>query len=97
MTVSPDSMTLGIDVGGTFTDVLALDHRHGALTALKVPSTGAEPARAVLQGLAQLPSQALHSTIIHGTTAATNSVLEGKGARTALITTRNFRDILEMI
>jgi N-methylhydantoinase A len=89
-------MTIGIDVGGTFTDVVALDHHSGVLTALKVPSTGGELARGVLDGLEQLPPEARHSTIIHGTTVATNAVLEGKGARTALITTRGFRDVLEI-
>jgi N-methylhydantoinase A len=90
------TVTIGIDVGGTFTDVVALDHCSGALTALKVPSTSGALARGVLDGLAQLPASARRSTIIHGTTVATNAVLEGKGARTALITTRGFRDILEI-
>ena len=96
MTAGQGAMTIGIDVGGTFTDIVALDHHSGVLTALKVPSTGGELARGVLDGLEQLPSEARHSTIIHGTTVATNAVLEGKGARTALITTRGFRDVLEI-
>jgi N-methylhydantoinase A len=96
MTVGQGTMTIGIDVGGTFTDVVALDHDSGVLTALKVPSTSGELARGVLEGLAQLPPPARRSTIIHGTTVATNAVLEGRGARTALITTRHFRDLLEI-
>lgn len=88
--------TIGIDVGGTFTDVVALEHQSGMLTALKVPSSSGELARGVLDGLRQLPPEARQSTIVHGTTVATNAVLEGKGARTALITTRHFRDILEI-
>ena len=96
MTVGQGTVTIGIDVGGTFTDVVALNHHSGRLTALKVPSTSGELARGVLDGLAQLPPEARQSTIIHGTTVATNAVLEGKGARTALITTRGFRDVLEI-
>ena len=96
MTAGQGAVTIGIDVGGTFTDVVALDHSSGELTALKVPSTSGELARGVLEGLAQLPQQAQRSTIIHGTTVATNAVLEGRGARTALIITRNFRDLLEI-
>jgi N-methylhydantoinase A len=96
MTARHGTVTIGIDVGGTFTDVVALDHSRGTLTALKVPSTSGELARGVLEGLAQLPQQAQRSTIIHGTTVATNAVIEGRGARTALITTRHFRDVLEI-
>ncbi len=96
MTVRQGTGIIGIDVGGTFTDVVALDPNSGRLTALKVPSTSEELARGVLDGLVQLPPQARHSTIIHGTTVATNAVLEGRGARTALITTRHFRDVLEI-
>ncbi len=96
MTAGQGAMSIGIDVGGTFTDVVALDHRSGVLTVLKVPSTSGELACGVLDGLEQLPSAARYSTIIHGTTVATNAVLEGKGARTALITTRGFRDVLEI-
>lgn len=91
-----DRMIIGIDVGGTFTDVLALDHNSGSLTALKVPTSGKEPAIGVIKGLEQLSQHARTSTVIHGTTVAANAVLEGRGARTALITTRNFRDILEI-
>ena len=96
MTPWQETYTIGIDVGGTFTDVVALEHSSGTLTALKVPSTSGALARGVLDGLAHLPPQALQSTIVHGTTVATNAVLEGRGARTALITTRHFRDVLEI-
>jgi len=96
MATYQNKMTIGIDVGGTFTDLLALDHDTGELTALKMPSTAGELARGVVNGLEQLPKRARHSTIIHGTTVATNAVLEGRGARTALIVTRNFRDLLEI-
>lgn len=96
MVTNHNKMTIGIDVGGTFTDLLALDHDTGELTALKIPSTAGHLARGVLNGLKQLPQRARHSTIIHGTTVATNAVLEGRGARTALIVTRNFRDLLEI-
>jgi N-methylhydantoinase A len=96
MTAGQGAVTIGIDVGGTFTDVVALDHQSGVLTALKMPSTSGELARGVVDGLQQLPPAARLSTIIHGTTVATNAVLEGRGARTALITTRGFRDVLEI-
>ena len=96
MATNQNKMTIGIDVGGTFTDLLALDHDTGELTALKMPSTAGELADGVVNGLEQLPRRARYSTIIHGTTVATNAVLEGRGARTALIVTRNFRDLLEI-
>ncbi|MDZ4278829.1 MAG: hydantoinase/oxoprolinase N-terminal domain-containing protein, partial [Dehalococcoidia bacterium] len=81
---------LGVDVGGTFTDFLLWDR--GRLAVYKRPSTPDDPARGVLEGLAEAgwaPDEA-----VHGSTVATNAVLERKGARTALITTRGFRDVL---
>ncbi len=84
-------MILGVDIGGTFTDFVAF--HEGRLLVHKQPSTPQDPAAALLAGLAQmdLPSDVL---IVHGTTVATNAVLEGKGARTALIVTEGFRDLL---
>jgi len=90
---------LGVDIGGTFTDV-ALDSAGHRYTA-KVLTTPAAPERGVIAainavlGEARIPASAL-SIIIHGTTLATNALIERKGARTALITTRGFRDTIEI-
>ena len=91
---------IGADVGGTFTDVVALDDRGGIWTH-KVPSTPPHFERAVLTALDQLiphfsAVDRTVSEVAHGTTVATNAVLEHRGARTALITTRGFRDVLEL-
>ena len=91
---------IGADVGGTFTDVVALDDRGGIWTH-KVPSTPPHFERAVLTALDQLiphfsAADRTVSEVAHGTTVATNAVLEHRGARTALITTRGFRDVLEL-
>jgi N-methylhydantoinase A len=97
--------TVGIDVGGTFTDLLLLDDETGAKTPHKTSTTPANPADGVMTGLhdlaqiAGLDAASFFSEIdliVHGTTVATNAVLTGNGARTGLITTEGFRDILEM-
>lgn len=85
---------VGVDVGGTFTDLVALDPGSGVIRSRKVPTTQDAPARAVLDGLLALAPGA--AAIAHGTTIVTNAVVEGKGARTALVTTRGFRDVLEI-
>lgn len=95
---------VGIDVGGTFTDLLITDDA-GRLTPHKTPTTPANPADGVLTGLHEVADLLGRDTreffaeidvIVHGTTVATNAVLTGEGARTGLITTEGFRDILEM-
>lgn len=83
---------IGIDTGGTFTDFVVYDSQSNHLHTFKLPSTPHNPAEAVLQGLARIAAQA--PEVIHGTTVATNALLERKGARTALVTTRGFRDLL---
>ncbi|MGH7082943.1 MAG: hydantoinase/oxoprolinase N-terminal domain-containing protein, partial [Acetobacteraceae bacterium] len=90
---------LAVDIGGTFTD-LALEHR-GKRTTLKVLTTPAAPEQGVLAGVDAIlretglaPSEV--GLVIHGTTLATNAIIERKGARTALITTSGFRDVLAM-
>ena len=87
-------MDIGVDIGGTFTDlVMNLD---GELKLHKLLSTPENPAQAMLTGLNAMSSQTrtkLHR-IAHGTTVATNAILERKGARIAFITTQGFRDIL---
>ncbi len=83
---------IGVDSGGTFTDFIYYNGH--ILTTCKVLSTPQAPERAILQGLQQLGAPLDKSTIIHGSTVATNAVLEGKGARTALVTNRGFADML---
>ncbi len=95
---------IGIDVGGTFTDLVAVDDE-GRTTLAKTPSTPDDPSEGVLQGLEllgeslKLDRAALLQSaerIVHGTTVATNALLEKKGAKTALLTTEGHRDVLEM-
>ena len=95
---------IGIDVGGTFTDLVAIDEI-GVATLAKVPSTPDDPSLGVLAGLAALAAklgrdraEMLGQTerIVHGTTVATNALLERKGARTGLLTTEGHRDVVEM-
>ena len=93
------SVRVGIDVGGTFTDVAVHDTANRTLNSFKIPSTPPKLAQGVVAALAQLRVLAPDATIrdvIHGTTVATNAVLEGRGATTALITTDGFRDVLEI-
>jgi len=92
---------LGIDAGGTFTDFYLVSD-DGKVSVYKLPSTPDDPARAVLQGLDEVRSQVSQpasgkeagTDLVHGSTVATNAIIERKGARTALITTRGFRDVL---
>jgi N-methylhydantoinase A len=87
-------MRVGVDTGGTFTDVIALAD-DGRLQMVKVPSTPDDPSRAIADGLRRL-AVAPGFEVIHGTTVATNALLERRGARTALITTQGCRDVLEI-
>jgi N-methylhydantoinase A len=97
-------MRIGIDVGGTFTDLVAIDDR-GVATLAKVPSTPDDPSRGVIEGLARLAdtlalpiAELLRAAnrIVHGTTVATNALIEGKGARTGMLVTAGHRDVIEM-
>jgi N-methylhydantoinase A len=91
------SINVGVDVGGTFTDFMMVDTATGAFRAAKVPTTVDDRAKGFLEGIHQLdvdPSEI--EWLVHGTTAGTNAVLEHKGARCGLITTRGFRDALEL-
>jgi N-methylhydantoinase A len=91
---------IAADIGGTFTDVAVLS-AGGRLATRKLPSTPANYADAVIDGITGLlgelgsPLEALEE-VLHGCTVATNAILEHKGARTALLTTRGFRDVLEL-
>lgn len=86
---------LGVDVGGTFTDLVWDDGER--LTVAKVPSTPADQAGGVLSGIDRLGVDvSALERFVHGTTVATNAVLERRGARTVLVTTEGFRDLLEI-
>jgi N-methylhydantoinase A len=100
-------LVVGVDVGGTFTDLFVLDEDQGQAQIVKVPSTRGEEARGFMNGvlkIKQAPGSdanvaqpaAMLGTIVHGTTVGTNALLERKTAKTGLITTRGFRDVLEM-
>jgi N-methylhydantoinase A len=110
-TSSNKKLRIGIDIGGTFTDFVIFDPASGNLDSFKIASTPADPSEAVLKGLAFINEQYSetsnqssadrllnieHWDIIHGSTVATNALLERKGARTALITTNGFRDVLQI-
>jgi N-methylhydantoinase A len=92
---------IGIDVGGTFTDVVLLDESTGQVWSTKVATTPQDPAVGALNGLNRIlelsgtPAETI-GFIGHGTTIATNMIIEGKGARAALLTSEGFRDILEI-
>ncbi len=91
------ALRIGVDIGGTFTDLVALDEATGAVTNAKALSTPGDLLEGVLRCVDQagvrLPDCRL---VIHGTTIGINALLEGKGARTGLITTQGFRDVLEI-
>jgi N-methylhydantoinase A len=94
-------MRLGIDVGGTFTDFVLLDDATGQARTFKCLTTPRDPAAAMEEGMRGLMAQAPDyigqlEEIIHGTTLVINAIIERKGARTGLITTAGFRDVLEL-
>src|SRR5579884_4237945 len=95
---------IGIDVGGTFTDLVAVNAA-GRVTLAKAATTPADPSLGVMEGLGLLATDlgrdlatllAETERIVHGTTVATNALLERKGARVGLLTTEGHRDVLEM-
>jgi N-methylhydantoinase A len=95
------SYRLGVDVGGTFTDLLLVDEASGGTWSAKVPSTPADQSIGVLDGLERVcakagisPTQIDH--VMHGTTVATNTVLTGTGAKCGLVTTRGYRQVLQI-
>ncbi len=93
-TSSATSLLIGIDVGGTFTDFTFSQAGH--LRVFKLPTTPQDQRRAIKDGLDRIESGPGLPAIVHGTTVATNALLERKGARTALITTRGFKDVLQI-
>ncbi|MSO93341.1 MAG: hydantoinase/oxoprolinase family protein [Rhodospirillales bacterium] len=89
--------TIGIDVGGTFTDLAVLDGESGQIRVAKVPTTPADPAQGFADVLREIGEDATGEVrIVHGTTIATNAVLERNGAKMAIVMTRGFRDLLEI-
>jgi len=93
----PAMFLIGIDVGGTFTDLTAIDEATGEIVVTKVPSARQREAGAVLAGLAALGIQSADvRRVVHGTTVGTNAVLERRGAQVAVVTTEGFRDLIEI-
>lgn len=92
------SRILGVDVGGTFTDFFLIDDQSGETWVHKVTSTPDDPSRAILQGIDALAPQMPDGLafLAHGTTVATNALIQRRGANVALITTAGFRDLLEI-
>lgn len=93
------SLAVAVDIGGTFTDVALVDHATGESWRAKTPSIPSDPSLAFLNGILLALEQAGATAadleqVLHGTTVATNMILEGKGARAALVTTRGFRHVL---
>src|SRR5215467_2798760 len=86
-------MRIGIDAGGTFTDFVVL-HDDGRLETFKLRSNPRSPAKVILAGLET--AAASGADVVHGSTVATNALLERKGARTAFVTTAGFEDLLEI-
>ena len=92
------SVRIGVDVGGTFTDIVCFDEQEGDFRLLKVPSTPDRPSAAVIEGTRrvlsrfEVPAESV-GFFIHGTTVATNTILERKGAEVALLVTAGFRDV----
>lgn len=97
MAESRGRYTIGIDVGGTFTDILCYDRQERKFQAAKVPSYPGQQWRGVLEAISRvgIPHEEIDA-FVHGTTIATNAVLELTGAKTALITTEGFRDVIEI-
>lgn len=95
------SFRLGVDVGGTFTDLLLINEQNGETYSAKVPSTPKDPSVGVLNGVARIctqngidPKRITH--VMHGTTVATNTVLTSSGARVGLVTTKGYRQVLQI-
>ena len=97
----PARYFLGVDIGGTFTDFALLDAASGVMHAAKVLTNYGDLARGVLDGVLELEALApgcrpAIERVIHGTTLATNALIQRRGAKTALLVTAGFRDLLEI-
>lgn len=98
---SDSGYVVGIDIGGTFTDLVAINYRNGNIMVGKVLTTPSDPSKGALTGLRDLLLQGgvqpcELSQLVHATTLVTNALIERRGAKTALITTKGFRDVLEI-
>ena len=92
-----EKYVVGVDVGGTFTDVFFLDEQSGECSVAKVPSTRPDQSKGFIEGIRSgVENFSQLATVVHGTTVGTNALLERKGAKTGIITTEGFRDVLEM-
>lgn len=89
-------LRIATDIGGTFTDLVGLDEKTGAVRMAKVPSTPPDFERGVADAIRALEPETEAGFFVHGTTVVINALTERKGARTALVTTRGFRDVLEI-
>src|SRR5215207_1187712 len=93
---------IGVDSGGTFTDICLVDESSGEIRVWKVPSTPDDPSRAIAEGALDGLREEAHDGPAsvgyfgHGTTVATNTLIQHRGARTGLVTTEGFRDLLEI-
>src|ERR1700740_3375279 len=101
MTPSTKPVRIGVDIGGTFTDLQIYDARNGRIVAYKLPTTPDDPSRALVGGIKAAGTRygfTLNEVgyLLHGTTIATNAVLERKLPAGALITTAGFEDVLEI-
>ena len=101
MTQPSSPWTIGVDVGGTFTDLVLHDGEHASTRSVKLLTTPDDPSRAITDGIRRVLDSAditigQVGTIVHGTTLITNTVLERTGAKVGLITTDGFRDVVEM-
>ena len=100
MSNQPDEFTIGVDIGGTFTDIVAVNQKNGIQFNEKVLTTPKDPSKAVLTGVKSIIEKNTidpkNCRIIHGTTLVANALIERKGVKTALLTTKGFRDVLEI-
>lgn len=99
--MAADNWSVGVDVGGTFTDLYAFNRTTGAIALHKTSSTPANPADAIITGLREIAEKAgfpldAVASLSHGTTVATNALIQRRGGRVAIVTTRNFRDLVEI-
>jgi N-methylhydantoinase A len=99
--VQQEGFRIGVDIGGTFTDLVVLNERAGEVRTLKVPSTPHDPSQAVLNAVRRLRGEfgidlSQVTQFTHATTVACNTILEGTGARTGLLVTDGFRDVLQI-
>ena len=92
--VQQKSLRIGVDVGGTFTDLVCLDPDTNELRVVKLPSTPPDFQRAVIEAMQRILRQGIEAQIVHGSTVATNALLQRAGEPCAFVTTEGFRDML---